>query len=165
MRLGFLVLVLAVLGCERRPAIDAGVSPLAPEIPWQPHGFRAPTLKCELVVAAGLKQINPMPDHLAELMSLELPPKVSIIVSERVEETLTAAVERVRAFHQPKVVTEEAIDGGTLISVRRENDQLELVALLAAPGLPIVEVVGRFGDEAGRAQVLAVVTSLRCFRK
>lgn len=164
MRLGGLVVVLVLLGCERRTTVDAGAKALAPETPWQPHGFREPTLKCELAVPEGLERINPMPD-LVELRSAELPPKVTIIVSERVEESVDAAVARVRAFHGSRTVTEQALEGGRLINARREGGKFESVALLALPGLQLIEVIGRFPDEGGKAQLLQVVDSLRCSKK
>lgn len=152
------VAVLALAGCDRKPNS-------APQISWQPHGFRAPTLACEVVVPTGLKQVNPMPDHLLELISTEVPPTEFFIISERVEATLAAAVERVHQFHASRSPVDQDFEGGTLITVRREDGGFENVALLARDGLPIVEVVGRTSLENGKARVIEVTRSLKCTRK
>lgn len=156
-RLALAVLALAG-GCDRKPNS-------APQLPWQPHGFRAPTLACEVVVPTGLKQVNPMPDHLVELISTELPPRELFIISERVEDTLAAAVDRVHQFHAGRSPVDQDFEGGTLITVRREDGGFERVALLERDGLPIIEVIGRSSLENGKARVIEVASALKCTRK
>lgn len=123
-----------------------------------------------------------MPDHLAEFSSKELPPKVSVIVADRVETALSPAIERVRAFHREGLLTspgamvsrDEALQGavapGQSMSVRwgtEGQEKIESVTLLAFDGLPIVEVVARYDedDAVAKASVLALVRSLRCSKK
>jgi hypothetical protein len=137
----------------------------APAIPWQPHGFRAPTVRCDFEVPAGLKSNTPMPDHIAELMSAPLPPKVTLIISERVEADVPAARARVVEYFAGDPLTEAPLEGahapGQLLTVRRGAGQVESVALLAFPGLPVVEVVSRF-EEADTEKVMTFTRSIRC---
>jgi hypothetical protein len=171
-------ILLAAAGCERRAAVDAG----AEALPWQPHGLRALTVTCEMEAPPSLaRSPSPMPDHLAEFLSKTLPPRVSVIVAERVEASLPAAIERVNAFHRAGLLTSPgakassaSLEGGPApgqsITVRwgaEEKAQLESVTLLAFPGLPIVEVVARYeeADPGAPAAVAALVQSLRCGKK
>jgi hypothetical protein len=152
--------------------------PPSPGVPWQPHGLRLPTVRCDFDLPAGwTRSGHPMPDHIAELFA----PKLTVIVEERVEPGLAEARERVLAYARSgllrsegaRVSTDASLVGahapGHLLSVRFGNadaGRVEAVALLAFPGLPLVDIVARHdeGDARVREAVSAFVRSLRCAR-
>ena len=164
--------ILACFGCGRCAGGDVE------RVPWQPHGFRAPTVACDFDLPSGLvRSASPMPDHVAEFMSSTLPPS-TLILSERVEPDLATALLRIRAFHRSgllttagaRTTTDEALQGAQapahLIAVASTIDGVvwvETVAVLAFPGLPLIEAVARSRD--GTADVVGFVRSLRCSRK
>ena len=161
-------LVLAALAWTAGCKGDLPPASPAPAIPWQPHGFRAPTVRCEFDVPEGLKKSeSPMPDHIAELMSATMPPKVTLIISERVESDVSTARTRVLEYFGKPVLTDAVLEKAQapahLLTVRTAPGQLEQVTLLAFPGLPLVEVVGRSGD-ADAGAVMTFTRSVRCMK-
>ena len=124
-----------------------------------------------------------MPDHIAELRG-PLPvgqngPVTGLIVEERVETDLPSAQGRVLAYWRSGLLTAEGAralsdtaldDAGApahLMSVRWGNaaaGQIEAVALVAFPGLPVVDVVARYAesDTVTAMQLEGFVQGLRC---
>jgi hypothetical protein len=126
-----------------------------------------------------------MPDHIAEL--IRAPPSgqestlATLIVEERVEPDLPAAESRVLAYWRSGLLTAEGArvvsntslgDAGApahLMSVRSGEataGQIEAVALIAFPGLPVVDVVAHYAesDAVTAGQVDDFVRGLRCTR-
>jgi hypothetical protein len=183
-RLGPLVIALVVgaAACARAEPSAPGraASAPAPAVPWQPHGLRVPTTRCEFALPEGFaRSTAPMPDHIAELTKPTSSGIATIVVAERVEADLPAASERVRAYWaagpltqagaavaRDEALTDASVPGWALslrtgaASERHE----ELVVLLAFEHAPVVEVVARHAvdDAASRDAVLALANSLRC---
>jgi hypothetical protein len=170
-----------VAGCSR-PSSDA---PPAPGVPWQPHGLRVPDIHCTFTRLPGWTSGVPMPDHIAEW--IRTPPSgqesmlASLIVEERVEADLPAAESQVLAYWRSGLVTAE---GGRVVSNTSLGDagaparlmsvrwgkthagQVEAVALIAFPGLPVVDVVAHYAesDTVTAGQVDNFVRGLHCTR-
>ena len=117
-----------------------------------------------------------MPDHIAELSATNL----TAALEEREEPNLVLARERVLAYErsgpltsaEATLMTDAALDGASapahMLTVRSgsaHNWHVETVALVAFPGLPLVDVVVRSDGEAvAHAAVLSFVRSLRCMK-
>jgi hypothetical protein len=180
-RVGLSMFVLCVAaGCSK----SSSDAPPAPEVPWQPHGWRVPTVHCVFTIPPGWIRGGPMPDHIAELARAPVigPDGATVdtlIVEERVERDLATAQTRVMAFWRSGLLTAEGarVSGnaslddagasGQVMSVRwglATAGQVETVALLAFPGLPVVDVVARYAesDTATATQVQDFVRSLGC---
>lgn len=159
-------------------AVAAAPAAPAASIPWQPHGFRAPTVRCELAAPEGLtKSPSPMGDHIAELMGDGA--KTVVIVAERVEPNVAAARERALAYYRSglltaegaRTVTDGALEGaratGHVLSLRTGPPgagRIESLFLLAFDGLPVVEIVARHDETDARARdaVMALARTARC---
>jgi hypothetical protein len=124
-----------------------------------------------------------MPDHIAELRA-PLPtspdsPLATLLVEERVEPDLPAGEARVLAYWRSGLLTAEGArvlsnatldDAGApahLMSVRwgkAAAAQVQTVALVAFPGLPVVDVVANYAesDTMTAMQVEGFVRGLRC---
>ena len=176
-----LLLLFTSAGCNKKSATTAlatsSATP-APSLPWQPHGLRTPTVRCDFAVPSGwTRSASPMPDHLAELLGPSS--QAHLILAERVETSLPQARERVIAYYQSglltavdaKLLQDAALPGCQaqahqlqLRSGPKESGRIELVILLAFPQLPVIDVVARFPESDLPAQqaVLALASSLRC---
>ena len=176
-----LLLLFTSAGCNKKsatPALATSSATPAPSLPWQPHGLRRPTVRCDFAVPAGwTRSASPMPDHLAELLGPSS--QAHLILAERVETSLPQARERVIAYYQSglltavdaKLLQDAALPGCQaqahqlqLRSGPKESGRIELVILLAFPELPVIDVVARFPESDLQAQqaVLALASSLRC---
>jgi hypothetical protein len=176
-----LLLLFTSVGCNKNSAATALAtsSPTpAASLPWQPHGLRRPTVRCDFAVPAGwTRSASPMPDHLAELLGPSS--QAHLILAERVETSLPQARERAVAYYQSglltavdaKLLQDAALPGCQaqahqlqLRSGPKESGRVELVILLAFPELPVINLVARFPESDLPAQqaVLAVASSLRC---
>lgn len=171
--------LLSLAGCEKKGTPLAGPSP-APAVPWQPHGLRVPTLRCELTPPSGWsRHPSPMPDHIAELSSGE--GRSVLIVGQRVEPELVAAREAALVYYRSGLLTapgsallldapiEGAAAPGHRLSLRTGPSgpgRIETAIFLAFPGQPLVEIVARYeeSDATAADSVLSFARSLRCSR-
>lgn len=175
---GTLTALLALAGCDKKGAQSAA-SPTAPAVPWQPHGLRVPTLRCDLTAPSGWSRHgSPMPDHIAELTSGDR--RSVIIVGQRVEPELAAAREAALSYYRSGLLTAPgsallsdaplagAAAPGHRLSLRSGPSgagRIEAVIVLAFPGQPLVEIVARHeeSDAAAADSVLSLARSLRCY--
>lgn len=174
---GTLVALFLLAGCEKKGAQGAGPQP-APAVPWQPHGLRVPTLRCELTAPSGWSRHgSPMPDHIAELSAADH--RSTIIVGQRVEPELAAAREAALAYYRSGLLTAPgsailedtplpgAAAPGHRLSLRTGPSgagRIETVIFLAFPGQPLVEIVARHEESDAQAadSVRSLARSLRC---
>ena len=176
-----LLLLFTSVGCNKKSAATAlatsSATPAA-SLPWQPHGLRTPTVRCDFALPAGwTRSASPMPDHLAELLGPSS--QAHLILAERVETSLSQARERVIAYYQSglltavdaKLLQDAALPGCQaqahqlqLRSGPKESGRIELVILLAFPQLPVIDLLARFPESDVQAQqaVLTLARSLRC---
>lgn len=166
--------LLAAPACDKKPVAARP----APALPWQPHGLRTPTLRCDFTVPEGwTRSGSPMPDHLAELTASGF--QSQAIIAERVEPDLATAAARVEAYYRSslltaagsKIVAAAPLEGtqgpAQLLSLRWGAEgagRLETVILVAMPELPLVEIIGRHdeADARARAAIVSLARSLRC---
>jgi hypothetical protein len=175
------LLLLIALGCDKKvdlAARRAGKNASAAAVPWQPHGFVTPTVRCDFAVPAGFtRSDSPMPGHLAELWAHGF--GVHLHVAERVETTLPQALDRVQDYYRSGFLT--AVDAQLVTNApllgcqatahqlvlrqgQNHTEQIELVILFAFPGLSIINLVARFpqSDTQSYNDVLTIARSLRC---
>jgi hypothetical protein len=169
------VLVFATPACDKKQS--AATTP-APSVPWQPHGLRVPTVRCDFATPTGwTRSDSPMPDHIAELYTSGH--KSVAILSQRVEPELASAQARVLAYYRSgfltaagaKILEDAPLEGtksaARLLSMRMGPDgagRIETVILLGFPEQPIVEIVARHDevDTQAREAVLLLARSVRC---
>ena len=162
--------VLLLAGCPEKEIV-----PEAPAAPVIPHGFRAPTLRCQLEVPAAWKISNsPMPDHVLEMIANAPNLRGRMVIREAVEQAVDDAVaaqkERTQAAWGTQadfaLLREEPLGQGKLVVYRwrRQGSAPMDRHLIAA--LPIESrVVLAFIDDDGttpESHLLGSLGTLRC---